>query len=151
MSLSTALLTFLLSVTSVTLGGLYFDSWQKNTQLKQDVQRLKNSQVILSVSTEQAPIIVNWMNSHPEYVAGLIESVQSQVGVASRQSRLRSDNGLISIQNNALKQDRLAQGEFLPSEDKKRRLMVEEKMIAESAEGIKTIALPHGGIRITTR
>lgn len=147
MSSLTALLTFLLLVTSVTFGGLYFDSWQTNTQLKKQVVQLTQSQVILSVPPEQASAIASWMNMHPEYVEGLIQSIHSR----PESSSCSLVNGLVRSKSSVVRHNPLLQGEAVSIAAGNHPLIQAEKVIEESTEGVKTIALPHGGIRITTR
>ncbi|WP_299009476.1 hypothetical protein [uncultured Shewanella sp.] len=151
MNSSSALLTFLLLVTSVTFGSLYFDAWQTNTQLKQQVVQLKQSQVILIVPLEQASVIANWMNTHPEYVEGLIQSRHSRLKTPSRFSQIQGVNDLIRPKSSEVRHNPLLQGEGVVSTVGSHSLIQAEEVIEESAEGVKTIALPHGGIRITTR
>ncbi|WP_299493876.1 hypothetical protein [uncultured Shewanella sp.] len=151
MSSVTTLLTFLLLVTSVTFGGLYFDTWQKNKSLNETVSQLKDSQVLLSVSAEQASVIAAWMNSHPAYVEGIIQQAQSYDVAPSTDPVVQPYYGEKKSQQKVIELNTAMDDAVETIEKKQNRLMYKETVIDESAEGVKTIALPHGGIRITTR
>lgn len=54
------------------LGGISIDLWQKNRQLKADVQQLQSTQVLLMVPDEQAQSIANWLTEHPEQMKAML-------------------------------------------------------------------------------
>lgn len=156
MSSVATLISFLLLVTSVTFGGLYLDTWQKNNRLSEQVNTLKQSQVLLSVPEEQASIIVNWMNTHPEYIEGMLKQAKSTAETSGVEVASQPFKGLISIDGTKKGPDTPIENIAATAEEETKGVVhsakvKSAKVIEESAEGVKTIALPHGGIRITTR
>ncbi|MCL1123863.1 hypothetical protein [Shewanella surugensis] len=152
------LLSFLLLVTSVTFGGLYFDTWQKNNRLNKQVHDLQQSQILLSVPKEQASVIAHWMNAHPEYVEAMVSQAQveqalqledstsiTSVPIASKESMIEKLGINVTVMNKAvMNKSAMTHHTIKPA-------IQSSRVIAESEEGVKIIALPHGGIRITTR
>ncbi|MCK8043325.1 hypothetical protein MSG37_00360 [Shewanella sp. 1CM18E] len=67
---------FLLSVTAVSFGSLYFDSQHKNKLLTAEVAELKNSQVLLMVPDEQAAVMADWMANNPQFVQSFVEKAR---------------------------------------------------------------------------
>ncbi|MCL1139613.1 hypothetical protein [Shewanella pneumatophori] len=67
---------FLLSVTAVSFGSLYFDSQHKNKLLSAEVTELKNSQVLLMVPDEQAAVMADWMANNPQFVQSFVEKAR---------------------------------------------------------------------------
>ncbi|ABZ76036.1 conserved hypothetical protein [Shewanella halifaxensis HAW-EB4] len=70
------LLLFLLSIASFTFGSLYFESQHKNKLLSSEVQKLKNSQVLLMVPDEQAEVMANWMANNPHFVQSFVDKAK---------------------------------------------------------------------------
>ena len=70
------LLMFLLSIASFTFGSLYFEAQHKNKLLSSEVQKLKNSQVLLMVPDEQAELMANWMAENPDFVSSFVEKAK---------------------------------------------------------------------------
>lgn len=70
------LLMFLLSIASFTFGSLYFESLHKNKLLTNEVQNLKNSQVLLMVPDEQAEVMANWMAENPHFVRSFVDNAK---------------------------------------------------------------------------
>ncbi|MGS0682896.1 hypothetical protein ACVBIL_17290 [Shewanella sp. 125m-7] len=70
------LILFLLSIASFTFGSLYFESQHKNKLLSSEVQKLKNSQVLLMVPDEQAEVMANWMAENPHFVQSFVDKAK---------------------------------------------------------------------------
>ncbi|GIU09976.1 MULTISPECIES: hypothetical protein [unclassified Shewanella] len=90
------LLMFLLSIASFTFGSLYFEAKHKNKLLSSEVQKLKNSQVLLMVPDEQAEVMANWMAENPDFVSSFVdkakqgESTVLPIGPGAQQSSSQS-------------------------------------------------------------
>ncbi|MEZ9596473.1 hypothetical protein AB4298_17750 [Shewanella sp. 10N.261.52.F9] len=70
------LIMFLLSISCFTFGSLYFESSHKNKLLSAEVDKLKDSQVLLMVPDEQAEVMANWMANNPDFVQSFIEKAR---------------------------------------------------------------------------
>lgn len=71
-STSIALFMLFMAIAIFCLGGISIDLWQKNRQLKADVQQLQSTQVLLMVPDEQAQSIANWLTEHPEQMKAML-------------------------------------------------------------------------------
>lgn len=70
------LLIFLLTLGVLVLSSLYFELHQKNALLLLEVDRLKQSQVLLMVPDDQAQAVANWMAQHPEATQTLLSKAK---------------------------------------------------------------------------
>ena len=122
---------FLITTAFLSVTALYFDLRMKHTELQQQVETLKASQVLLVVPDEQAKALSEWLNSHPESIDSLVKQGQ----------------------RNAQPEK---QSEAEPaSERTKSKINIKPSQAAKkddfSSDEIKIYQLPHGGIRVTTR
>lgn len=70
------LIIFLLTLGVLVLSSLYFELRQKNALLLLEVDRLKQSQVLLMVPDDQAQAVANWMAQHPEATQTLLSKAK---------------------------------------------------------------------------
>ncbi len=162
------LLMFLLSIASFTFGSLYFESQHKNKLLSSEVQKLKNSQVLLMVPDKQAEVMAKWMAENPHFVSSFVdkakqgESTVLPIGPGALQ---QSSGRSVSLQSSDLVAGERKAASISLQQPKKIKPILEQQQtpkstapapkqsitLSESADGVKLISLPHGGIRVTTR
>lgn len=121
------LVIFLLVLFSVVITVLYFDLRVKYTKLKDRNAELAASQVLLMVPDSQAEALAQWLESHPRETERLLKQVE-----------IKANEG------DGVREDNSQEAGSIP------RSLVPE-VISENSDGVKVIALPNGGIRVTTR
>ncbi|MCL2919658.1 membrane anchored protein in chemotaxis locus [Shewanella litorisediminis] len=122
------LVIFLLGLFSVVITVLYFDLRVKYAQLKDRNAELAASQVLLMVPDSQAEALAQWLETHPRETERLLKQVETK---ANEGDGVATD-------------DSVKETESIP------KALVPE-VISENSDGVKVIALPNGGIRVTTR
>lgn len=146
-STTTMLWLFLLIISSIVTGALYFDMRHKNSLLEAKIAELENSQVLLMVPEEQAQTFAQWMAANPKVT-------QSIIGQAQPGSQVRIEMGLLGDARGSRSPIMTPQAsdaaDHLPIKSD-RTAHSQTNELSESEDGVKVIALPHGGIRVTTR
>lgn len=141
---------FLLTMSTVVTGALYFDMRHKNSLLEAQIAELENSQVLLMVPEEQAQPLADWMAANPKVTQSIIQQAKpgSQVRVEMGASGLQSpvDNGFNA--STVLLPNTTAAHR---SENSDGVIKTQADELSEGKDGVKVITLPHGGIRVTTR
>ena len=128
---------FLSFVIIVVLASLYADAYRKITLLREDVERLTSSQVLLMVPEEEAAGIADWLTKHPEQTQAIVRSASGgQAKSVLIGPNVHSPNQPISYNGNTISDPNHSSHEVI---------------VSENAQGVKVISLPNGGIRVTTR
>ncbi|GIU46113.1 membrane anchored protein in chemotaxis locus [Shewanella algidipiscicola] len=141
---------FLLTMSTVVTGALYFDMRHKNSLLEAQITELENSQVLLMVPEEQAQPLADWMAANPKVTQSIIDQakpgsqVRVEMGGAAPPSHL--DNNV-----KALTMPPPNTTAVHGSENSDVVIKIQADELPESKDGVKVITLPHGGIRVTTR
>ncbi|QSX39663.1 membrane anchored protein in chemotaxis locus [Shewanella cyperi] len=135
---------FLLGLALVAVLALYLDVQRKNRVLQQEIQRLQNSQVLLMVPDAQAEAIAEWLSRHPDATDVIIRD-------ARKQQQQDPAAGTSSQPQEQLPLSPLKPVSDLPHTDEPDAPSLQPVVVSESADGVKVINLPHGGIRVTTR
>ncbi|MFV7666746.1 membrane anchored protein in chemotaxis locus [Shewanella algae] len=137
---------FLFLVALVVVAALYWDLRQKNRQLSEKVAQLESSQVLLMVPDEQAAIIADWMSSHPQQTASLLDVIRPKVTSGTEPEAQTSTKLSVSPGDISPERTRGEAGATVPLP-----AQTEDARVTELENGVKVIRLPHGGIRVTTR
>ncbi|MDB2386249.1 hypothetical protein N9W21_02755 [Shewanella sp.] len=131
------LLIFLLSTAVVALSLLYVELASNNQTLQVQVDKLTAEQVLLVVPDQQAEAIAHWMQSNPQWLAHQVlqarkhhSSISTTIGPTVDSAKAPQPLSANEPSTEPLKQ---------------------AHEITMTAEGVRIISLPHGGIRITTR
>ncbi|KFZ36880.1 hypothetical protein HR45_13845 [Shewanella mangrovi] len=143
---------FLLVVASMALATAAWRFYSQNQQLQQQVDKLQDSQVMLMVPKEQAELIANWMQLHPEQVASLLQAVKPvSKGQMTQQQALDSDNP--DTRNNTTREPITNQLSEAETADNEAQVLTGDALstIGNIAQGVNVVSLEHGGIIITTR
>lgn len=166
------LIMLLMGIAIVSLGALNLDYRHKNIDLREEIQRLQASQVLLMVPDEQAELIATWLASHPDQTKAMLqlaapgEHKAVTIGPEVLDTVPKNDvpplldrHHSVTIESTesfsvpellqAPMDDaqHVIQNTIAPIQDVKMLPVV----ISENAEGVKVISLPNGGIRVTTR
>ncbi|MGL5393092.1 MAG: membrane anchored protein in chemotaxis locus [Shewanella sp.] len=141
-STNTVLIWVLLAIGIFALGALNLDYRHKMALLKEEVTRLEASQVLLMVPEQHADAIASWLTEHPEQTQLMLESAAS----AGQRSLVFAPDALAQSHINGGANARVNTPQSNTGE-----LHAVPIVISESAEGVKVIRLPDGGIRVTTR
>ncbi|QYJ80554.1 membrane anchored protein in chemotaxis locus [Shewanella acanthi] len=174
MSTNVMLVFVLMAIAIISLAALSLDYSHKISLLREDVKRLESSQVLLMVPDEQAKPIADWLASHPDQTKALLklatpgEQKQITLGPESEPSNAVPpllENNTKPENPTSIEQTPNAEQTLSPlapktSADVSANSHVTDTLgqtaeqpitISESADGVKVISLPNGGIRITTR
>ncbi|QSX32702.1 hypothetical protein JYB87_13220 [Shewanella avicenniae] len=147
------LIIFLLVVVLMSFATATWHFYDLSQKLKTRVDELASSQVMLMVPKEQAGVIANWMQQHPEQIASLLDVVNPvSQGKMTEQQALEKENNKVSEQKEPTNTSPVAP-KPLPTEPLKQD--TDSKPVAAKVEltskGVKVVPLEHGGIIITTR
>ncbi|MBT1443026.1 hypothetical protein KJI95_00595 [Shewanella sp. JM162201] len=159
---------FLLVVALVVVVVLYLDLRSQYSALKAENTRLAENQVLLMVPEGQAEALANWLESHPEQTGQLIERAtkpNSSTSAASESAvseQIPAEAGTKTMQSDPPQAGRTdakplpepAAENPAPADPAAAQTLpdaLQPVVVSESGNGVKVIALPHGGIRVTTR
>jgi hypothetical protein len=171
----------LLSVAVFTLSSLYLETRHKNDLLVLEVERLEKTQVLLMVPDDQAEVVAKWMSENPDVTENILNQAKPQQEVKvsvgpGNEEHADSADYIEQINKLTEKVAMLEQVKVNSAEDKLIEQSSEHNIplnisvqpaeipdvkvikndskaqtVSESDQGVKVIALPHGGIRVTTR
>ncbi len=164
----------LMAIAIISLAALSLDYSYKISLLREDVKRLESSQVLLMVPDEQAKPIADWLASHPDQTKALLKLATpgepKQITLGPESEPNSAVPPLLEKNTKSADPASLSQtpntGQILSplapktSADPSSNFQVTDTIgqtaeqpiiISESADGVKVISLPNGGIRITTR